>query len=969
MERRPAKTTPPRAGDAIERPRLFELLDARPASWVVAPAGAGKSTLVRSYAAARCSPLRWYRVDASDGDPHTLFDYLGRGDRSLPRPRGGAIAPFAARFFERVYAGFDEGALLVIDDCHAAGDALEWGETLRAAVLALPEGVRLVLISRSGPPAPVSSLIARGALGVIEWRQLRFTREETALFLTRRGAAQSVEEAHLVTDGWIAALVLLAERGGASPRLELGQPLFDLLSFEVFDRLSAEARAVLVSTALLPSVSEASAVALSQRRGAGEVLRKLASAGLLVERLDTQPPSYRYHALFAAFLRSRMTPVERSELARRAAAVLEEMGEPEQAAALLEEAADLGALAALVRRHAPAWMASGRSATVARWLGGLPAAAVREDAWLSYWQAAVRVGKAPDQAAEDYGRAFERALAAGEEVAAYLAWAGRAQAMALAGIAYVPLAAWRERFDAALGEERLGHLPPEVRAQVSLAMTLLLRTGTDGSAADAWARRAMADARDAADMSLELLAGAMAVLQFGLGGDLPSAARAVARLEQLASENAGEPMARLTQLLTRGLYAYLTVDHAGCLGAVDEALELGDREGIAAWRDSLLVYGVLGALGRDDVERAERYHAALTALPARGRLAEVNLHTVNALLRHTQGEPREALRALAAAAAVARELGGDPIGVALPLSGLAHVALDVGDLELASAAVTELERIARGTTGVMVTYWAHLAAADHAIARGDRDGDRALAAGLAIGRSRGLVQAFFPPRRALSRLLARALEADIESEHARHVIGTLDLPPPEGGAPDAWPRPVCVSTLGRFEITCTSGAIPRPGAPGKLLEALIAVGPRPVGHVVIGDLLWPDADGDTARRALDTNLHRLRRALGRDDVVRLHEGRLSLDPRRCWVDADALDALCERALSEPEAAHEAALFALYQGPFLPTRDEPWVLARRERLRRRFVDAVHALADARAARGEHVDAESLRQRARDVAPEP
>ncbi|MCK7497369.1 MAG: hypothetical protein MZW92_46165 [Comamonadaceae bacterium] len=60
---------------------------------------------------------------------------------------------------------------------------------------------------------------------------------------------------------------------------------------------------------------------------------------------------------------------------------------------------------------------------------------------------------------------------------------------------------------------------------------------------------------------------------------------------------------------------------------------------------------------------------------------------------------------------------------------------------------------------------------------------------------------------------------------------------------------------------------------------------------MLAELLWPEADGDAAQRAFDTTLHRLRKLLGHERAVVLSEGRLSLNPTVCWVDAWTLERL------------------------------------------------------------------------------
>ena len=102
------------------------------------------------------------------------------------------------------------------------------------------------------------------------------------------------------------------------------------------------------------------------------------------------------------------------------------------------------------------------------------------------------------------------------------------------------------------------------------------------------------------------------------------------------------------------------------------------------------------------------------------------------------------------------------------------------------------------------------------------------------------------------------------------------------------------------------------------------------------DALWPDAEGDAAKKSLDITLHRLRRLLGAATMVTQDGGRLQLDTRQCWVDAIAFAHAAERA-AEPQAGpREAALaLSLYRGHFLGDDcHAPWATPYRERLRSR-----------------------------------
>jgi hypothetical protein len=65
---------------------------------VQGPPGAGKSTLVASYIAARRLRALWYHVDEGDRDPATFFYYLGLAAAPLLGKRGAALPLLTPEF-------------------------------------------------------------------------------------------------------------------------------------------------------------------------------------------------------------------------------------------------------------------------------------------------------------------------------------------------------------------------------------------------------------------------------------------------------------------------------------------------------------------------------------------------------------------------------------------------------------------------------------------------------------------------------------------------------------------------------------------------------------------------------------------------------------------------------------------------------------------------------------------------------
>ena len=164
-------------------------------------------------------------------------------------------------------------------------------------------------------------------------------------------------------------------------------------------------------------------------------------------------------------------------------------------------------------------------------------------------------------------------------------------------------------------------------------------------------------------------------------------------------------------------------------------------------------------------------------------------------------------------------------------------------------------------------------------------------------------------------------------------------------------------TFGRFSV-CVSGLPIRTDGKAKqrplaLLKAIIALGGRDIAANQLWECLWPDSDGDLGARNLAVTLHRLRELLGASAAVRLHDGKLTLNDRICWVDIWSFERWVNEGIARvdahPEDEDGLALlhraFALYRGHFLSCEtEEHWMLAPRLKLKAKFERLVSALLD-------------------------
>jgi DNA-binding response OmpR family regulator len=208
--------------------------------------------------------------------------------------------------------------------------------------------------------------------------------------------------------------------------------------------------------------------------------------------------------------------------------------------------------------------------------------------------------------------------------------------------------------------------------------------------------------------------------------------------------------------------------------------------------------------------------------------------------------------------------------------------------------------------------------------------------------------------------------------HPVAAFGILGLKPP-ARTPEAPAWPLKIYALGQFALQVHGQALTfsrkAQKKPLDLLRMLIALGGVRVETSALTGLLWPDAEGDAAKISFDSNLYRLRKLLGVDDLLTLSEGKLSLDRERCWVDIWAVEDLVARVEREVHGSHgidgvdcgtlAKELLRLYSGHFLEKESqEAWAIAARDRLKAKFLRAVTLLGSSLEAAGQWEQATAL-----------
>ncbi|MFN8439547.1 MAG: LuxR C-terminal-related transcriptional regulator [Caldilineaceae bacterium] len=426
----------------LPRQHLFDLLNRGGYSrffLICAPAGYGKTTLLRSWLEKKQwgdgevgkwgekevthlpifpSPhFSWLTLDPADNDPRRFLTYFLAALRSLAPEIGSSIEPLLAGPqlppLENIFivllneiAAHSSPILLALDDYHEiANEVIHTG--LAFLIDNSPANLQVAMTSRSEPPLPLSRWRVRRQMIELNAADLRFSTDEAIAFLqnsigiTPTQAIAPIIESKI--EGWAAGLQLAA-LSLQGRRVEQPEQLtsfleefsgdhrfvFDYLANEVLHQQPEEVRSFLLQTASLDRLCAALCNDVTQRNDSAQLLSYLEQSGLFLTRIGERGDWFRYHTLFAEFLRAQFSDKQPELEVRAAQWFAQESLWPEA----IRHALASGNFHFAGRQIANAIgyaLANGLIGELAGWLEALPDAQIRADyelsvakAWTSY---------------------------------------------------------------------------------------------------------------------------------------------------------------------------------------------------------------------------------------------------------------------------------------------------------------------------------------------------------------------------------------------------------------------------------------------------------------------------------------------------------------------------------------------------------------------------------------------------------
>lgn len=298
---------------------------------VVAPAGYGKTTLLRAW-----------QQEAARGGWRTLWVALDEAHRSPTALVRGILAALSgsapsditldteAAGLDRLLTELDrldESCVLFLDDVQTISGTQAL-ETLSWLLANQPPSLIIVLASREQGTLPLQTRRLRGELKRYSAQDLAFTSVECARVFheTHRITLTQDQIAHLYrrTEGWPAAVQLaalaLAEAEDKTAFIGAfggsNRDLTDYLTEAVLERLEPADRAFLLRISVLDRLCSDLCAAVTGVTDAQRRLEMFERRSMFLVALDDHREWYRLHGLFRGFLRARAA-AEDSERARR----------------------------------------------------------------------------------------------------------------------------------------------------------------------------------------------------------------------------------------------------------------------------------------------------------------------------------------------------------------------------------------------------------------------------------------------------------------------------------------------------------------------------------------------------------------------------------------------------------------------------------------------------------------------------
>ncbi|WP_055475954.1 serine/threonine-protein kinase [Gordonia sp. HS-NH1] len=318
----------------VSRARLMDALrdgERRRLMLIHAPTGYGKTTLAAQWAERLVDAdvaVAWLTVDDGDNDVvrflANLVESLGRAEPELVGDLAAVVEEHGERAQEYVLTSLindihsrRRNLALIVDDWHRVSDPAVLG----VMDYLLEHGChhwQMIVTSRTRAGLPIGRLRVHDEIVEIDMTRLCFDAAEAGRFLRDVAGLElgndDVDQLWSSTDGWVAALQLacVSLRTSDAPTELIGHisgrhhAIGDFLAENVLGALEPEVLQFLLKASLPERICAGLATALTGEPRGQAMLEQIEMQDLFLARTDQAAEWFRFHSMFAEFLRRRL---------------------------------------------------------------------------------------------------------------------------------------------------------------------------------------------------------------------------------------------------------------------------------------------------------------------------------------------------------------------------------------------------------------------------------------------------------------------------------------------------------------------------------------------------------------------------------------------------------------------------------------------------------------------------------------
>lgn len=436
----------------LPRTRLFNEVKARTTTdkdivVIEGQAGQGKTVLATQLLEQLDLPSLWYQVAHEDADPvyllRALYTGLVRIFTDFHSPvmaqmiTAGEVSRDNLKHLATVLAGdlaasVTQRICIVIDDLHLLNEHLPSLELLTVFIQATRSQVKYICTSRHETPAVLHSREKSGGTVRISNDLLKLDRTEIAQlfngYLEIPVDHYTVNQLEQLTQGWLAALLVLGERMRTRPLNELrstmsAQGMVGTDDFshyfqkQIFPTMSSHLLQGMLKLSLLETIDLPLANKLTGNPNIGTELDGLVSKNLFVRRLDKEGGTFILHGLLRNVLldhlRQTRPEAEIKIALQLAGAYSLEINQPLQAIRYFLQASEFPTAEKIMSQVGLGLLAVNQTATLADLLLQIPAEEVRKSPWFNLFSGVLGLIRDPAASYVHYETARQLFVAQG----------------------------------------------------------------------------------------------------------------------------------------------------------------------------------------------------------------------------------------------------------------------------------------------------------------------------------------------------------------------------------------------------------------------------------------------------------------------------------------------------------------------------------------------------------------------------